>query len=134
MLNISLEKVSYIVVKAREFESQVPAIDADPDQPEMDQEEILGTEEHANDATYQELVAAISTLNDDELIDLLALDWLGRGDFTADDWAAAVTQAREIHDEREVQYLVGTPLLAEYLEEGLSRLGYSCEDYASKRL
>jgi hypothetical protein len=32
-------------------------------------------------------------------------------------------------DEKETQYLIGTPLLADYLEEGLSQLGYSLEDF-----
>ncbi|HKM70446.1 MAG TPA: DUF3775 domain-containing protein [Stellaceae bacterium] len=38
-------------------------------------------------------------------------------------------EARGVHDEKETQYLVGTPLLANYLEEGLSELGYSLEDF-----
>jgi len=57
--------------------------------------------------------------------------WLGRGDF---DWPAALTQARDVHDEREVDYLMGTTLLADYLEIGLDVLGYSLEDYEKGRL
>ena len=77
---------------------------------------------------YQELVDAINGLNDPERIELLALTWLGRGDYAKEEWRDAVEEARRIHDEKETQYLVGTPLLADYLEEGLSQLGYSLED------
>jgi hypothetical protein len=31
-------------------------------------------------------------------------------------------------------YLLGTPLLGDFLEEGLSMLGYSCEEFEIERL
>jgi hypothetical protein len=34
----------------------------------------------------------------------------------------------------ETDYLIGTPLLADYLEQGLSQLGYSLEDFEVGRL
>ena len=60
--------------------------------------------------------------------------WLGRGDFDAGEWRDALAQAREIHDARETSYLIGTPLLADYLEEALAALGYSLEDQEKGRL
>jgi hypothetical protein len=64
----------------------------------------------------------------------LALTWLGRGDYTKDEWRDALEEARRIHDEKEAQYLIGTPLLADYLEEGLSQLGYSLQDFEIGRM
>ena len=46
----------------------------------------------------------------------------------------ALAQACEIHNERETEYLIGTPLLADYLEEALDALGYSPEDYKIDRV
>jgi len=43
-------------------------------------------------------------------------------------------QACEIHNERETEYLIGTPLLPDYLEEALDALGYSPEDYKIDRV
>jgi hypothetical protein len=40
-----------------------------------------------------------------------------------------LAQAREIHNTAETEYLVGTPLLADYLEEAIAALGYSIADY-----
>jgi len=60
--------------------------------------------------------------------------WLGRGDFDRGEWRDALAQACEIHNERETEYLIGTPLLADYIEEALDALGYSPEDYTTDRL
>jgi Protein of unknown function (DUF3775) len=69
-----------------------------------------------------------------ERIELLALTWLGRGDCGQEEWHDALRDAGEIHDQKETSYLVATPLLGDYLEEALSQLGYSIEDYEIGRL
>jgi len=73
-------------------------------------------------------------LSDLERVELLALAWLGRGDYTKEEWREVLEEARRVHDEKETQYLIGTPLLADYLEEGLSELGYSLEDFEIGRM
>ena len=88
----------------------------------------------ADNPAGQELVDAINSLSDPERVELLALTWLGRGDYSKEDWREALKEARRIHDEKETDYLVGTPLLADYLYEGLSQLGYSIEDFEIGRL
>jgi hypothetical protein len=60
--------------------------------------------------------------------------WLGRGDFEPGEWRDALAQAREIHNEPETEYLIGTPLLADYLEEAHNAFGYSHEAYRTGRL
>jgi len=91
-------------------------------------------EDSADNPTYQELVDAINSLSELERIELLALTWLDRGDYSKEEWRDAVEEARRIHDEKETDYLIGTPLLADYLEEGLSQLGYSLEDFEIGRM
>jgi hypothetical protein len=59
---------------------------------------------------------------------------LGRGDYGKGEWRDALREARRVHDRKETDYLLGTPLLASYLEEGVSQLGYSIEDYEVGRL
>jgi hypothetical protein len=53
------------------------------------------------------------------------------GSNPTDDFEAEVARA---HNERTAEYLLGTPLLGDFLEEGLSKLGYSCEDFEVNRL
>jgi len=56
----------------------------------------------------------------------VALAWLGRGDFATETWSDAREMARaRFSDTDPIEYLIGTPMLAEYLEEGLSRLEYN---------
>lgn len=81
-------------------------------------------EEEEEDLTERELRALINDLNVDEAAELIALSWIGRGDFDASEWAEAVAEARERgQGRRAASYLLGMPMLGDWLEEGLEALG-----------
>ena len=130
MLTIPLEKLAYIVEKAREYDAEVPA---DPDAQDGsdaaddDEREILL--DTPDNPTAQELRDALDGLNIDEREELLALLWLGRGDYDAQSWGEALRQARDTRTTTETEYLLGTPLLGDYLEEGVEALGLSLEGF-----
>lgn len=134
MLTISPESVCYIIIKAREFDVKVPPVEEDAASNPTDdlQRDIL--EDFADDPTREELRAAIVALNEDEQLDLLALMWLGRGDYGVEEWQAARDQAAAIRHKHVARYLMGTPLVGDFLEEGLNLLGYSCDDMAERHL
>jgi len=71
----------------------------------------------------------IRGLNEDEQIDLVALAWLGRGDGDLDDWQDLRAEAARAHNKRTAEYLLGMPLLGDYLEEALSQFGHSTEEF-----
>jgi hypothetical protein len=133
-LDISTEKVCFIIVKAREFDAKVAPVEQDPGSNPADDGESEILEDHDDDATEAELRAAIDDLNADEIGDLLALTWVGRGDFDRQEWESAKTQARERQRRDSTDYLVGTPTLGDFLEEGLAALGHSCEEFELNRL
>lgn len=133
-LNVSVEKVCYIIIKAREFDAKVDPVEPDPGSNPADDQERGILEDYADDPTLTELRAAIDDLNDDEIIDVIALAWMGRGDFGKEEWQEARALARERHRRHSATYLVGMPALGDYLEEGLAVLGYSCGDYEAGRL
>ncbi len=133
-LNISPEKVCFIIVKAREFDVKVPPVEPEPGSNPSDDKDVEVIEDYADDATLEELRGAIDGLDDDEIIDLIALAWIGRGDFTKADLEEARDLADQRHRHHSSNYLVGIPTLGDYLEEGLSALGYSCEEYEVDRL
>lgn len=133
-LSISPEKVCYIIIKAREFDAKVEPVEPDPGSNPADNGEREILEDYSDDPTLAELRAAIDDLNDDEVVDLIALAWLGRDDFGKDGWDEARALARERHRPHSSRYLIGMPTLGDYLEEGLAALGYSCEDYEVGRL
>src|SRR5690606_19852541 len=91
-------------------------------------------EDHGDDPSMQEITATIDALDVDEQVDLVTLAWLGRGDYTVADWDELRAEAAGAHNRRTATYLLGMPLLGDYLEEGLSMLGLSCEEYEMGRL
>jgi len=131
-LTVSSETVFFIIVKAREFDEQVAPTDPDSGSNPTDDREIDVLEEAADNPVVQELQAAFERLNIDEQLDLLALTWLGRGEFGT--FADARKEAEGLEDVHAGRYLIGTPLLGDYLEEGLSQLGISLEDFEVNRL
>jgi len=133
-LNISADKVCYIILKAREFDAKVEPVEPDPGSNPADDDEREILEDHADDPTLAELRSAIDDLNDDEVVDLIALAWVGRGDFGKEGWLEAKALARERHKRHSAAYLIGIPTLGDYLEEGLDTVGHSCEDFGMGRL
>lgn len=130
MLEIPLETLAYIIAKARAFDAEVPiepdaATGSDP--ADDDEREVLL--DTPDNPTEQELRDAIDGLGQIERRELLALMWLGRGDYDAGSWLEALRQAEETANANLTEYLVGTPLLGDYLEEGASALGLSLEDF-----
>lgn len=81
-------------------------------------------EEEEEDLTERELRALINDLNVDEAAELIALAWIGRGDFDAGEWADVVAEARQRGQGRRASnYLLGMPMLGDWLEEGLEAIG-----------
>jgi hypothetical protein len=73
-------------------------------------------------------------MNEDEQIDLVTLTWLGRRDGTVGDWDELRGQAAQAHNKRTAAYLLGIPLVADYLEEALSQFGLSCSEVEMQHL
>jgi hypothetical protein len=124
-LEISQDKIGFVIVKAREMAAKVAAWD-DSATSDHDAESIL--EDFSEDATMAELKEIIADLNEDEQVSLVALAWIGRGSFGPDELDEALSTARAERVNRTEDYLLGMPLLPDYLEEGLDKLGYSVED------
>jgi hypothetical protein len=131
-LEISPTKVGYVIVKAREIAAKVGAWEDDGATSDHDAESIL--EAFSDDATWAELKGFIADLNEDEQASLVALAWIGRGSFGPEELDEALDTARSERNNRTGEYLLGMPMLADYLEEGLDRLGYSVEDAEDEAL
>jgi len=127
-LSISTEKLCYIIAKAREFDVKDVVTDPGDSSNATDDGMLSVLEDHRDDPVVQEIAAAIFPMSVDEQIDLVALTWLGRGDATLDEWADLRAEAARAHNNRTAHYLLGIPLLADYLEEAMSQFGLSCEE------
>ena len=131
-LTIPPDTVAWIILKAREYDMKEPGtVESD----DADGHNPLGVlEDRADDSTEAELQSWIADLNDTEQAELVALMWLGRGDDEPENFAPLVEQARASRTDargrprRTATYLLGTPRLGDYLEEGLERLGIATAD------
>jgi len=126
MIDLNPEIVQQIIAKAREFQAPEDLV-----MPEEDDSGDLATdpaEAWRGDPAFQQLQAAIDDLAQDQQIALVALMWVGRGDYGPDEWEAAVEQAEQEWTPRTAEYLSGTPLLADYLALGLEQVSTSDDD------
>ena len=131
VLEIAPEKVAHVIIKAREFDAKVGAWDASAEDGDADENPSAILEDLSNDPTAAEIAGFIDALNDDEQAHLVALAWVGRGTYEAEEFDEAVDTARNEQINSTASYLLGLPLLADYLEEGLEKLGYSANDVES---
>jgi Protein of unknown function (DUF3775) len=126
-ISISDEKLCFIIEKAREFDVKDVVTDPDSGSNPADDAMIAVLEDHRDDPVVQELIAVIKSMSVDEQIDLVALTWLGRGDGGLEDWQELRAEAARAHNRRTAAYLLGIPLLADYLGEAASLFGIECE-------
>jgi hypothetical protein len=133
-LAVSTEQVCFIIAKARQFEvKDVPTV-SDPGSNESDDRMVSVLEARAGDPVAQEIRAFVDAMDEDQQIDLVALAWVGRGDYDIGEWQEARAQAAAAHNDRTADYLLGLPLLSEFLEDALSDCGRGCEDEVMGRL
>jgi len=83
---------------------------------------------HAGNPTYQEFIITVQDLEPDQQANLVALMWIGREEYGAEEWESALRRAKSELTPHTAEYLISKPYLAEYLEEGLQQLGYSCSE------
>jgi hypothetical protein len=129
MPEINLAKVCFVIEKSRELSSEDAGIEADASNSAGDAWHTVMT--GSNASIRGELVQFIRELDVEETAALVALTWIGRGDFDATEWQSAVDAASERHEGPTWKYLVGIPLLPDYLEDALSAFGRSCEGFGS---
>lgn len=128
-LSISPETAFAILTKVRQFDVKDAVTEPDPGSNASDDMMMSVLEDHPDDPVLSELVEIIRGLNQDEQVDLVALSWLGRGDGDLGDWNDLRAEAARAHNNRTAEYLLGMPILADYLEEGLAQFGHNAEDF-----
>jgi len=127
-MDISPEKVAYIILKSRQYEAKGTLSWSETDTDMNEDGAINMLEDRRGDTAPGEAAQFISNLNEDEKISLVVLTWIGRGSYEPDDWDRAVETARRERINKTDKYLLGMPLLPDFLEEGLEAMGYAIED------
>ncbi len=128
MPEINPAKVCFVIEKSRELLGEDAGVGPDSSNPTDDDERVMLTDA-AGHSIRRELVEFIKDLDVDESAALVALAWIGRGDFEPDEWKSAVAEASERAEGPTWKYLLGLTLLPGYLEDALSQFGRSCENF-----
>ena len=123
---INLDEICWIIEKARELDAQEGVVEPDYGSNAIDDGFAQILEAYGDDATFDELKTVLDDLNWDEQCEIVALAWIGRDTYSPEEWTEALGMARENHNDHTSLYLLGMPMLSDYLEEGLSAFGHSC--------
>jgi hypothetical protein len=128
-----LETLCRLILRARELEAQVPALDPDDSADNVDDfddegdQALSSLEDELNSGVEEEVRAMLDDLADDQLAETLALAWVGGGTYDSSEWDDAFAEASDNDPESAIDELMDMPLLASYLESGLAAFDYSCE-------
>jgi hypothetical protein len=125
-LNTPLETICRLIIRSRELEAQVPAIENDEEEDPTDSDdEFAVLEDESNEAVEEEMRVTLEDLADDQIQEVLALAWVGRGTYDATEWDDALEEATDISDP--VEELLDMPTLAAFLDAGLAAFELSCD-------
>ncbi|ABD08923.1 hypothetical protein RPB_4232 [Rhodopseudomonas palustris HaA2] len=127
-LAISTDKVGFLIEKAREYDVKEGASDLDSGSNGVDDNMIDVLEDNGDDPVAQEIAGFIAAMTEEEQIDLVALMRLGRGDGSIEEWDDLRREAADGRNGRTARYLLGEPLLSDYLAAGLDEFGLSWTD------
>ena len=109
MLQIAIDKIAHIIIRARDVDS---GVDAWAHQG--------GGRQHGSRTELHDFIAG---LNEDEQASLVAVMWIGRDSFEPEELEEAIRTARIERTVPTEDYLMGEPRLADLLEAGLEALG-----------
>lgn len=128
MLDINPETVCYLIQKARAFHAKEGV--SIPEEPynTSDDWALQVLADHVEDVTYNEFILSVRDLEPDQQANLVALMWIGRGDYEGSEWDDALRRAQADLTSHTAEYLISKPYLSDYLADGLDQLGYSCEE------
>jgi hypothetical protein len=87
-----------------------------------DDEVTVTLQETEGDLSRNEITQEIESMNDEQQDALVALFWIGRGDAEPAAWEQTKALARQQHEGLVSRYLLGRPMVGEYLTEGLEKM------------
>jgi hypothetical protein len=122
-LTLTPDYIGTLIVKFRAVQAREEAVIDDSGSNPSDDRALDVLQETTDDLTAEELREEIRGIGPAAQAEIVALTWIGRGDAEPEEWLATVELAegrREIPTE---EYLLEQPLVAEWLAEGLEKLG-----------
>lgn len=130
-ITMPIETLARIIVKVREMEAGVDdddETDVEDEEETVEDEAFLAADEDdeaVEEWEDDELTNLLGSLSDAELAELLAVMWVGGGDYDEESWDEALSRARALSDLDALTHLLGADDLSDLIEDGLIELGYA---------
>jgi Flp pilus assembly protein TadD len=127
LLQVNPDVIQRLVDLARQIDSR--EFTGIPEDPEVQagSAEVVALTEQEFDSTADEFRSIINDLDPEQQQQVVALFRLGRGDYAYEEWEDVLAEAREDWNEETADYLLGHPMLSDYLTNGMILHGYSLE-------
>ena len=126
-LAVPLDTVCYLIARLHDLQGKSASTLSEGDTDEDPYLAVL--EDRGNDPVEDEIRSVIDDLDEEAKVDLVALLWLGRD---VGEWTELRELALQEHNDATAGYLIGTPLVADYLASGLEILGFDCTEWLAK--
>jgi hypothetical protein len=123
-LTIDIDFLRMLILKIRGIQVKEDVDIPEPGGNATDDEIPETLQDLSDDLSREEVVEEIEGLSEAKQAELVALMWIGRGDAEPEEWTDMLQMAVERREVPTEQYLLDNPLVAEFLAEGLDRLGY----------
>lgn len=114
--------VSNLVLRLRGVQGRDAVSDPNSGSNPIDDGMIDALQTGVGDLSRQVVRQHISELSPQEQIELVAMFWIGRGDFEPAEWVEAVKTAEEQRETPTATYILGQPLAADFIAEGWDKL------------
>ncbi|WP_290749300.1 DUF3775 domain-containing protein [Amaricoccus sp.] len=121
-ITLSPEFLRSLILKLRALMAQEEMVSPDSGSNPSDDERTATLQESPDNLTRAEIEAQVDDLEPDQQAELVALMWIGRGDFEAEEWAEALAMAVDRAEGDAADYLLAHPHVADYLDEGVDKL------------
>ncbi|WP_343802524.1 DUF3775 domain-containing protein [Marinobacterium maritimum] len=127
MLNVNSETLCRLVQLAQLFHAKEEVVIPEEPGSPADDWARQALADHAEDQTFLEFESIIQDLEPDQQQEVVALFWVGRGDFDKAEWTEALAEAADNWNTHTAQYLIAHPMLSDCLSEGMEQFDYSRE-------
>lgn len=128
MLQTNPETICRLVELARSVHVREPAaIPEESNSPADDWGRQTLADQPDNPAA-DEFRSIVADLEPDQQQEVVALQWLGRDDYSIEEWDDLLEEAKERWSPETADYLLRDPMLADELEEALNMHDYSCQE------
>lgn len=127
-LHIRHETLCTLIALAREFQAKEAVVIPEDQDSSGNDWAMQVLADHSDDPSLAEFRGIAEDMGERQRAELVALLWLGRGDYDISEWEEAVDEALGDFSIRAADYVLAHPMVSDHLEEALIAFELSCDE------